>query len=98
MVLNMNKPQSIEEILKNYRSSLSQQMGLILAGKHRLDVKTADRYLADEATQAIQDYIKWVIETPIPIYLTKDGGSNQADGIVYYLEELRQAQLKRAGL
>ena len=44
----------IEKILKDYRQTLNQQMGLILANRHRLDIKTADKILIDEPTKAIE--------------------------------------------
>lgn len=49
--------EKIDEILKDYRNVLTQQMGLILNGKHRLDIKTADKMLIDEPKQKLATLI-----------------------------------------
>jgi len=56
----------IDKILKDYRQALSQQMGLILSNRHRLDIKTADKMLIEKPTQAILQLInKACIEAKI---------------------------------
>ena len=45
--------EQIKEILKDYRTNIVYQMGFILGGKHRLDIKTADKMLIDTPTQQL---------------------------------------------
>jgi hypothetical protein len=54
----MNDEKLIDEILADYRQTLTQQMGLIMSGKHRLDIKTADGMLADKPKQALLQMLK----------------------------------------
>lgn len=47
----------MDEILRNYQEALQQQMGLILTGRHRLDIKTADKMLLTEPKQALKSLL-----------------------------------------
>jgi len=52
-----NVDDNIDKILKDYRDVLTQQMGLILSGKHRLDIKTADKRLIDEPIEKLAELL-----------------------------------------
>lgn len=56
--MKLTLEQKIDEILLDYRNVLTQQMGLILSGRHRLDVKTADKMLIDEPKQQLLNLIQ----------------------------------------
>lgn len=47
----------LDKILKDYRQALSQQMGYILSGRHRLDIKTANKILLETAKSKLTKYI-----------------------------------------
>ena len=68
---NTEFKERLEEILVNYRTDLTQQMGFIIGGKHRLDIKTADKMLIEtpieSLTQLFQDFKDAVIGKPVKV-------------------------------
>lgn len=57
----------LDEILKDCRQALQQQIGLILDGRHRLDVETADKYLIETPKQAIRELFVDVVGADVDL-------------------------------